>query len=281
MIADTFHKIVKKLSAEELFIQAAEHKSIFRKFVPLPSDYSRTDSVKAKRGKIRFQLNRSDYMQWRVYAGFKEPIYNFLENYLEGTGVIIDVGSNIGAFSLNVARLINNKKLTNLRIISFEPNPIISAGFRYNIKLNPILSDKIELHELACGSENQEANLTFNKSNSGGGRISTNGIPVKMVRLDDFLTKYKGQVKVLKIDVEGFEPSVLQGARKMISTSRPLLYMEVTDQWYRENGSSSSEVIQNLRSLHYDIYCERGDTFKTLDQIPTDFQFDLLAVPHR
>ncbi len=275
------HNIVRKFSFENGVINLSQQFDIFRKLLPLPSEYHDSDFVRVVRNGINFGLNRSDYMQWRVFADFDEPVYNVLSRYLNGSGLIIDVGANIGAFSLNIAKKGVEKGNSELKILAFEPNPDIAAAFKKNLELNPGLSTIIEINQSACGDENGESNLVFNSSNSGGGKIGDSaGVPVRMIRLDDFLSEERrGQVKILKIDVEGYEPQVLNGAIQVLKKSHPLLYLEVTDSWYRNNGSSARQVINSIRKMDYDLFYEEDSSFKILENIPDEFQFNLLGIP--
>jgi len=219
-------------------------------------------------------------MQWKVYAGFDEPVYGYIEKYLSD-GMVIDVGANMGAFSLNIAKSQLKKNDNNFKVVAFEPNPGMANTFRKNLELNPDLVPLIEVHQLACGAENRDTKLVFDPSNSGGGKIKDDqGQPVKIIRLDDFLKSEDfEQVKILKIDVEGFEPEVLKGAVELINQSHPLIYLEVTDTWYQNHGSSAGEVIKSLQNLNYELFFEQEDGFKKLINIPDDFQFNLLCVP--
>ncbi len=275
------HTIVRKFSFENGIIYLARRFGFFRKLLPLPFEYHNADLVRVQRNGINLEINRSDFMQWKVYAGFDEPVYEFLGKYLHDDGLVLDVGANMGAFSLNIARNQSKKNGKDVRVLAFEPNPGMAEIFQKNLQLNPAIIPLIEVHQLACGAKNGDTHLVFDPSNSGGGKInSTEGESVKIVRLDDFLTDEDlKQVKVLKIDVEGFEPEVLKGAAEIIRWSHPLIYLEVTDAWYKNHGSSAKEVIDSLRNLNYDLFCEQEDGFKKFTSIPDDFQFNLLCVP--
>jgi hypothetical protein len=59
---------------------------------------------------------------------------------------------------------------------------------------------------------------------------------------------------VIKLDVEGAEFAVLQGARHTLTSSRPLLLLELSDDALREQQSSAAEVLGLLGSLGYDVF---------------------------
>lgn len=275
------HKIIRKISAEKFIIAASDQFLVFRKLLPLPSDYPYNDHIILNRNGINYELNRSDYMQWSIFANFKEPIYEVVDEYLNDGVSFLDIGANIGTFSLNVARNARNKGIQDIQIIAFEPNPFITKKFSINLDINPDIKSFIKLNELACGDKKKEVNLVYNQANSGGGKICEDkGTPVDMVRLDDYLNEItKKRIRFLKIDVEGFEPKVLDGAKQIIFNYRPVIYMEVTDEWYKMNGSNAQNVINSLKNLNYKLMWETNGAFKSLESLPSAFQFNMLCIP--
>jgi FkbM family methyltransferase len=123
----------------------------------------------------------------------------------------IDIGANIGAYSLYVAR---NVGITS-RVIAFEPQPVIYDRLCENLQLNPDLMDRVELHKLAITNSDEMLTLNIPSSNRGEASVIREGsggerIQVAAVRLWPFL-KARGVTKIdaLKIDVEGAEDIAL------------------------------------------------------------------------
>lgn len=140
----------------------------------------------------------------------------------------IDVGANIGYFSCLAASKIDRQKA---KVIAFEPNPLASKLLHRNVSINWSLAD-IEVHEKACASSKGLAELyvpdhhmahasLFDMSNTNdptytSDRIET--VTISKCRLDDVIEE-KGRVGTIKIDVEGGEYGVLDGAREIIAAS--------------------------------------------------------------
>lgn len=125
--------------------------------------------------------------------------------------VFIDVGANLGLYSCAVGA----RKLAK-RIVSFEPDPHNYAALQHNAAQNNLLN-LMELRREAVGSEAGSAMLEISDiENKGLSAISTKGTHmVPVVSLDDVLS-FQGQCIAIKIDVEGFEAQVLQGATRLL-----------------------------------------------------------------
>ena len=87
----------------------------------------------------------------------------------------------------------------------------------------------------------------------------------------------------MKIDVEGFEPEVLLGAKKTIEQYRPWLYVEITPSWFQVRGHSLENIIAKLSRWHYELLGEYDEQFLPYSENEQLFrslqQFNLLARP--
>jgi FkbM family methyltransferase len=128
-------------------------------------------------------------------------------------GVFVDVGANIGYFSLLFAS--QNK---NCSVFSFEPSLKNLDLIKHNITANG-LGEQITIYPYAAG--NQNAELYFENGpneQTGWGHISEKKTAqkVKVVRLDDILDSQIQKIDLLKIDVEGFDIQVILGATELM-----------------------------------------------------------------
>lgn len=170
------------------------------------------------------QANYYTYLQ-----DFEEML--FLLHYLNENDQFIDIGANIGTYSILAS------KLTNCLSIAFEPSlnnfNILSA----NISLNN-LKDKIKLYNIALGSKNEmqtigfKGELTYITSNKD---LSLQNVNVKQL---DTILDY---ANLIKIDVEGYEENVLKGAIKILKNKKTnALIVEFAG--YNRYGSSNKKV---------------------------------------
>jgi FkbM family methyltransferase len=139
-------------------------------------------------------------------------------------GVVLDIGANEGEFT---ALILSASR--NLRIISFEPHPQTYLRLQKRFAVN---QKRVEVVNCALGNQPGEISL-FDYSDTDGSEHAsvfreviegTRGRKarehkVKLLTLDAL--EIKGKIKLIKIDVEGFELSVLQGARKLLADKQP------------------------------------------------------------
>ena len=258
--------IVYNLKLEPLFIFLSNFYSPFNKFIPQSSYYKDSDKRTVIRNGVKFKLNLSDYMQWHIFADIGDLSWIEAQKYLHENTVIIDIGANSGAFSLKLAHKIKELKLKNCKIFAFEPNPYMIEALKFNITLNTSLSEIIELYPFGLGDKEEFLPFTFEKNNSGGGRFDPNNSnqPTTLtIKVLDELLKQKNinNISFIKIDVEGHEPFIINGAIETIRKFRPTMYVEITDEWFKQNGSSAIKVLTLLEEENYNLYAEINDEF--------------------
>jgi FkbM family methyltransferase len=177
------------------------------------------------------RVDPTDYAVGHTVArtGSYEPeVSAKLREVLPSGGTFVDIGANIGWFSLLAASLVGPTG----RVIAVEPNPRNVALLRQSAKDNGF--DNIDIVAVALGERPGAAALETDGSN--GRLIPIDGPPLQAVEasfvvatfpLDTVLNEVGAtRVDVVKIDVEGAEPLVIRGATRTISESRPLLISE-------------------------------------------------------
>ena len=146
----------------------------------------------------------------------------------------VDVGANIGIYALTIA-----KNIPNIKIDAFEPHKGAFERMEANIHQNGF-SQIIQSHNLALSNENKEgyllAGTRFGTYQSGGASVSSEGeMKISQVCGDD-LIKYTDDIIAIKIDVEGFELSVLQGIENLINNNKVFLQIEIFDEELSETS---------------------------------------------
>lgn len=154
-----------------------------------------------------------------IYCGLHETVdMAFVLHMLHPNDLFVDVGANVGSYTVLAG------KLCQAQVVAFEPDPGTMQHLRRNIDINAI-GDLVETHECALGAEDgrvrfTEGRDTMNQVIEG----SVCGREVEMRTLDGILNM-RAPV-LMKIDVEGFEESVLQGGRRTLADPA-LLAIEV------------------------------------------------------
>lgn len=251
------HHIVYWLRLSPLFCVLGQSYPFFLKFIPPPSYFKKGVFQRVKRNHTFFSLDLSDYMQWHIFASQPDDSWEKAQKNFQSPQTIIDIGANVGAFSLKLANALKNQKETAFEIIAFEPNPPIFENLQNNIALNSSIAHFIKVKKLALAHQNSTMAFHFSPTNSGGGQLSmqshNQSISVPVSTLDDYLAQNPPAfpISFIKIDVEGFEPFVIEGAQKTISQYKPNLYIEITESWFQKNGRSVQEIYAFLDTLGY------------------------------
>ncbi len=137
---------------------------------------------------------------------------------------MLDIGANAGFHALTAGLFFR-------RVIAFEPTPATAARLERNIMLSALRH--IDVKRCALSNREGEARFTINERHCGANRIGGAGdasaadasIAVPLRTLDGMADEI-GRVDFVKIDVEGHECEVLEGARKTVEQDRPLLFVE-------------------------------------------------------
>lgn len=198
----------------------------------------------------------------------------FVIDILPNNGVLIDIGANYGVFSLNIAKARND-----IMIFAFEPVKNTFTFLNKNIKINN-LEERVISFQNAIGENEGLLKIENNRHTNNQiifddrEQLSTliKHEEVKATTIDNIvkLNNIKN-VSFIKIDVEGFEKSVLLGAMQTIKSFKPILLLELYDGHLNKFGSSKAEIINFLKDLGYllsqpDGFAENNYLFDYYDQ---------------
>ena len=204
------------------------------------------------------------YSLWR--SGYWEAELNYLDRIVPRARQSVDVGANLGVYALALSKLTPT-------VHAFEPNKELAQLLRRTLPLNVIV------HEQALS----------NRTGSGTLRTPTvHGRPifglaslekhaaypvsdqeaVRVAKLDDVLD---GDIGFIKIDVEGHELRVLQGASSLIERCRPVLLIECEE---RHNPGGPAALFNHLKKAGYigrflrqGVICDIAEFSLTKDQL--------------
>lgn len=222
---------------------------------------------------LRIELFEESALSKDIFEGFEYSELSFTHDILKKGDIYVDIGANIGMFSLVAA----DKVTETGKVIAFEPAPRTFERLKKNIQVNNLT----QINAFNLGLSNVRQNLDFYVSetghdawnslvkNEGYGVVKQIKIPVST--LDQELESVeKGRVKMIKIDVEGWEKFVLLGAESFLKEFSPIVMVEFTEantfnagyfvqeiydllegwgyKWYRIDGGS---LIPDPKRLHY------------------------------
>ncbi|HLY58969.1 MAG TPA: FkbM family methyltransferase [Stellaceae bacterium] len=212
---------------------------------PPPPDRPLTALKECRRGRMLY-LRRDQYIgrALELYGEFSEFEVELFSRALRPGDVAVEVGANIGAHTVHLARLVGPQGL----VVAFEPQRIIHQFLCANLALNELFN--VVSYRAAAGARRGTLKvppLDYAAAyNFGGVALGADaGEDVLVMPLDSLGLK---ALRLLKIDVEGMEVEVLQGARELIARTRPLLYVE------NDRKERSPRLISLLQELEYDLW---------------------------
>ena len=188
---------------------------------------------------------------------------------------VVDVGANIGYYTV----LLADKVGKNGKVYAFEPDKTNFEILKKNIKANNLknvvavdaaVGNKNETKTLYKSNENLGDHKLFNdqflisnveiiqnplvgKTTSSlkkGGSLKTE--TVKIIKLDDYLANTK--VDLIKIDTQGWETEVIDGAKELIKKNNPVMFLEYSPASYTQAKLNGEKMMKFLRKIYKKIW---------------------------
>jgi FkbM family methyltransferase len=191
-----------------------------------------------------------------LYTGYKRyfeagPIER-LQDFIPTGSVVVDVGANVGFFSSCFAQWVGDGG----EVISIEPEDRNYETLISTLKREGLLGRVRALKAVAAATSGTMF-LEINHLHPADHKISRDGtgVVVEAVRLDD-LVQDKGSLRpsLIKIDVQGAEMLVLQGAPDILGVSGAALFIELHEDGLKKFGASVSAILDHLSQYGYEPY---------------------------
>lgn len=208
---------------------------------------------KTKYGFSVYSNLKDRILELDVNPAWEEMESAFTLNNLKEADIFIDVGANIGYFSMLVAQC------KAAKVLAIEPAPKTYEILNMNIKHN-MLDRVIEPFNVALGSHKSTVKFvsSLGPKSHIGYRVNNihahlPTIEVKLTTLDEMLKDRQDIKKVdfIKVDIEGAEYDFLLGASHTIEKFRPMILMEIQEQRLIKYGANSEKVFTYINDLSY------------------------------
>jgi FkbM family methyltransferase len=223
--------------------------------------------------KVHFRVPPDDFVSfwWSHFPGTTDPdggsIFaywgedlgdlRFLWRFLRPGMRFFDVGANEGVYSVIAALKLGETG----RVAAFEPSPRERRRLRIHLRLNRLrLVDVVPC--AVAAAEGEGTLTTVISGNTGRNSLlppqttdPTEPIRVETTTIDSYLTQKRVErVDIVKIDTEGAELQILEGAENLLRKMRPLIICEVLDQSTCPWGYPAREIITKLRHHGYEWF---------------------------
>jgi len=242
----TSFSIIKKHGPKNLFLR-----SCFRKFL----------KILFPRG-IFIHLGNEykvkiipDFIGYVNFGGKHNRGWHDCIDSLNGDEIFLDIGAHIGLYTLPAAI-----KLDRGKVYAFEPATVNYQILTKHIKMNNLVN--VEAKNLLVGD--LDKNIKFFEQEK---LVSPKNSIVMIDKISHYNTVYKKQVSldnyfkdldvvpnVIKIDVEGAEVLVMNGAKKLITKSKPKIYLSIHPGRINQLGQSIEELLELINNLNYNIF---------------------------
>ncbi|MCB9422040.1 MAG: FkbM family methyltransferase [Ardenticatenaceae bacterium] len=185
-----------------------------------------------------------------------EPyVINELKQWLKPGDTFVDVGANIGYFTLFAAARVGEKG----RVISFEPRPDNCQLLKKSIAENGF--DNISIYQNAVAEKAQTLIFSGGGADSNGRIINENEpmakehqLPVvEAITLDETLAA-EPQINIIKLDIEGAEPRAWLGMQQIVEKHHPILFMEFSPSFIQQTSQTDPAAFMDSMQKQYAVY---------------------------
>jgi FkbM family methyltransferase len=227
----------------------------------------RNSFAQVNRCNVNWSLDLNEGIDFALYLGLYQRIPRRALQLIKPNAVIVDVGANIGAHTLPLARHVGPGGL----VVAVEPADYAIAKLKVNLALNPELRHRVILANAVLGDGEIKANSFYSRwplCNEVADRHPRHlgqvqpAATAEHLTLDVMLARIKlgRPVSFIKLDVDGHELNVLRGARDTLLQDRPALLIEIAPHVQDEVPGRLEEMVDLLGQYGY-----RRDNGRTLN----------------
>jgi len=234
-------------------------KRLFKYFSPSRAESSKHLSneriIRTKIGGKNYEIESDDNYLEHIRGEFEPEMVVLFKSLIRPNDTVLDIGANIGCTSILFGNLAE-------KVYSFEPSPTTYSYLEKNVERAQL--ERVTPVNVGLGKESGMFELTFSQSDRSGGFVSnltsaSDGHQVEQIKIikgDDFMAESSvPKVDFIKIDVEGFEKSVIEGLSATIARDQPIVVLEL-NHWCLNalQRTSVPDFFDFLRSVFPHLY---------------------------
>lgn len=223
--------------------------------------------VDTVRAGFRWRLDLREGIDLAIYVlgQFERNTIRQYRRHVTNGAVVLDIGANVGAHTLPLARFAGPRG----QVFAFEPTHYAYAKLCANLSLNPDLQVRVRVEQIMLTASGADA-IPESISSSwplfdspgrhtlhGGVARSTDG--ARIATLDSYVEQQGiRRVDFVKLDVDGHECAVLDGAAETLKQFKPIIAFEIAPYALEEHGTSLADLLGGLRQHGYVLTHEDG-----------------------
>lgn len=214
----------------------------------------------------------------RLRAGqYQKSNWLFAQTLIDQWQTAIDVGTNNACNAIHYAKRFN-------KVECFEPTALAQQLWLNTVRDNQVTN--VELHPYGCGEHDFVTEILTHKKNGGHNHLAhydknprarpershRDRETVQVRAIDTFTFQ---DVGFIKVDVEGYEQFVLQGAQNTIQRCRPTIQLEIVANQCRKFGYRGEDMIEWIRSWDYVVVSRhRGNLYGSFESHGTELRYE-------
>lgn len=209
-----------------------------------------------------FEMDSHSHLLKRVLTEkeFEKDVVELVKKHLDAHKDVLDIGANVGFYTVLFAKMIDKDN----KVLAIEPVPSVLEYLHKNIERNHCTQSVLIFEGIATNVKGQShINIIPGMEEfSSIGKIvhpyvaskKSVSLEVKGDTVDSLVQDFRLRPGFIKIDVEGAEYLVLQGAVNTIRTFRPVIILELVEEFLSSCGATSQIIFQLLQDSGYRLF---------------------------
>lgn len=202
-------------------------------------------------GHIMF-LDDKDSLDLSIYNVYEPLETEFLKKEVKSGDVVLDIGANIGYYTLIFARAVGQGGM----VYAFEPNPTNFSLLKKNIEINGYTN--VVLIQKAVSNTTGKLKLYLSETNKGDHRIYDSGeervsLEVECVAIDDYFANCRKRIDLIKMDVQGSEGLVIKSMPALLQKDIKII-SEYWPEGLKKTGIDPIAYLQMLQDYGFELY---------------------------
>ena len=215
-------------------------------------------------------LDSKDSLNLFLNGIYEEFETNFVKKEIKKGDVVLDIGANIGYYTLIFAKLVGETG----KVFAFEPDPINFSLLKKNIEINGYKN--VVLIQKAVSDKSEKLKLFLSETNNGDHRIynwdgSRKSVEIESIKLDEYFEDTKQRINFIKMDIQGAEYGAVSGMTNLLNQNKSVkIISEFWPTGLKRFGGSAIKYLELLEKNDFKLY-ELNEKNKRLDPVSDEY----------